>query len=681
MNRLIISVLFLIFAVIHPAHSAERLTPEALWKMKRVSSPAISPDGKTVVFAVKVYDTKTNTSDIDLYTTSVDGGEARLLSGGPQKDMEPSWSPDGKKIYFLSDRTESVQLWSMDSDGAGAQQISSTDGSISSYGIADDGESVWFTKDVKIGKTVKEQYPDLPLTTGRIYDDLMYMHWDEWQDENWSHVFIAKISDGKLGEATDIMAGEPFDTPMKPFDGGENISWSPDAKLLAYTCKKLSGAEYATSTNSDIYLYDLEKKTTNNLSASNPGYDKNPEFSPDGSKLIWLSMATPKYESDRNRIMEHDLRTGKTEELTKGFDYTVDDASYSHNGSDLFFVCKINATQQIWKLEQDSSDPFRQLTSDIANHTGFDLWQQKKKSVMITTMMSMSMPTELMSVDLKSGESTQITNLNKDILDNISMGKVEKRMVKATDGEEILTWVIYPPDFDPSKKYPTLLYCQGGPQSTVSQFFSFRWNFQLMAANDYIIVAPNRRGLPSFGEKWNRDISGDWGGQAMKDLLSAIDEVSKEPYVDADRLGAVGASFGGYSVYWLAGNHEKRFKSFIAHDGVFNFESMYGITEEIFFADFDMEGPYWKEPKPKSYTEFSPHLYVNNWDTPILIIHNDKDFRVPLSQGQEAFTAARLHGVDARFLSFPDENHWMLKPQNAILWQRVFFEWLDKYLK
>lgn len=681
MNKLIISVLLISLTAVQSLQATERLTPETLWKMKRVSSPAISPDGKTVIFAVKVYDTETNKSDIDLFTAGVDGGEPKLLSGGPQKDMEATWSPDGKKIYFLSDRTESLQLWSMNSDGSDVKQVSDTPNDISAFGIADDGESVWYTMDVKVGKTVREKYPDLPLTTGRIYDDLMYMHWDEWQDKNWSHVFIAKISEGKLGTGTDIMSGEPFDSPMKPFDGGENIAWSPDAKHIAYTCKKLSGAAYATSTNSDIYLYDLEKKTTKNLSASNPGYDKNPEFSPDGKKLIWMSMETPKYESDRNRIMEYDLLSDKTEELTEGFDYTVDDASYSHNGSDIFFVCKINATQQIWKLDRRSKDRYQQLTTDIANHTGFDLWQNKKNSVMITTMMSMSMPTELMRVDLKTGKSTQITNLNKDILDDLSMGKVEKRMVKATDGEEILTWVIYPPDFDPSKKYPTLLYCQGGPQSTVSQFFSFRWNFQLMAANDYIIVAPNRRGLPSFGEKWNRDISGDWGGQAMKDLLSAIDDVSKEPFVDTDHLGAVGASFGGYSVYWLAGNHEKRFKTFIAHDGVFNLESMYGITEEIFFADFDMEGPYWSEPKPKSYTEFSPHLYVNNWDTPILIIHNDKDFRVPLSQGQEAFTAARLHGVDARFLSFPDENHWMLKPQNAILWQRVFFDWLDKYLK
>jgi len=657
------------------------LTPETLWKMGRVSSPKLSADGKTIIYSVKSYDISTDKSKINIYSVPLSGGAPTQITSGPEKDFDANWSPDGNSIYFLSNRSGKIELWNMGVDGTNLKQISTLENDISTYQVSPDGSMILYSMDVKVGKTVKEKYTDLPLTTGRIYDDLMYMHWDNWQDENWSHVFYAKLENDKLGNSIDIMINEPFDTPMKPFDGGENITWSPDGNFIAYTCKKLSGKEYATSTNSDVYLYDLTTRTTKNLSSTNPGYDKNPCFSSDGKKIIWLSMATPKYEADRNRIIEMDLESQKQIELTEGFDYSVEHAEYNSNGKQIYFICGINATKQIWRFDRTAKEKFLQLTTDIANHVDFSFAQNKKSSFMVSAMMSMSMPTELMKIDLKSGKAEQLTFTNKEILDATKLGKVEKRMIKSTDGKEILTWVIYPPDFDPNRKYPALLYCQGGPQSTVSQFFSFRWNFQMMASNGYIIVAPNRRGLPSFGEKWNREISGDWGGQAMDDLLSSIDEVSKEPYIDNDRLGAIGASFGGYSVYWLAGNHKKRFKTFIAHDGVFNLESMYGITEEIFFPDFDLEGPYWNEPKPKSYLEFSPHLYVKNWDTPILIIHNDKDFRVPLSQGQEAFTAARLQNVDARFLSFPDENHWMLKPQNAILWQRVFFEWLDKYLK
>ena len=394
-------------------------------------------------------------------------------------------------------------------------------------------------------------------------------------------------------------------------------------------------------------------------------------------------MQTPTYEADRNRIMIYDFVSQKTTEATAGFDYTVDAAKWAPDGFKIYFISGINATDQLWVYDGRlrSYPPLRQLTTDIGDYTGFSLSANKTEPFLVASMMSISSPTELFRVDLKTGKSTQLTFTNKNVLKDTRMGKVEKRMIKATDGKEILTWVIYPPDFDASKKYPTLLYCQGGPQSTVSQFFSYRWNFQLMAANGYIVVAPNRRGLPSFGTAWNREISGDWGGQCMRDYLSAIDEVSKEPFVNKDRLGAVGASFGGYSVYWLAGHHQKRFKAFISHCGVYNLESMYGTTEELWFPDFDLGGSFWQTPKPKSYTQFSPVDFVQNWDTPILVIHNEKDFRVPLGQGMEAYTAARLQNIPARFLYFPDEGHWVNKPQNSVMWQRVFFGWLDKYLK
>jgi dipeptidyl aminopeptidase/acylaminoacyl peptidase len=519
----------------------------------------------------------------------------------------------------------------------------------------------------------------------RIYDNLMFRHWDHWEDELSSHIFIADYSNGSIStDYKDIMAGEPFESPLQPFGDEEQIAWSPDGKKIAYTCKKLTGTAYATSTDSDIYLYDIATGKTENLSKGNPGYDTKPAFSPDGKKIIWLSMATPSYEADRNRIIQYEFATGTKTELTQGYDYTADSPVFSKDGRYIYFMAGINATDQLWSYDFKPAKgvhPISQLTKDIADVISFSLGGDPKNPVLVTSVMSISSPAELFRVDTKSGASTQLTTTNKEVLSKIKMGKVEKRMVKTTDNLDMLTWVIYTPDFDPSKKYPTLLYCQGGPQSTVSQFFSYRWNFQLMAAHGYIVVAPNRRGLPSFGEKWNRDISGDWGGQAMKDLLSAIDDVSKEPYVNKDKMGAVGASFGGYSVYWLAGNHNKRFKAFISHCGVFNLESMYGTTEEIFFGDFDMGGPYFKKPQPKSYTEFNPIKFVNNWDTPILVIHNDKDFRVPISQGMEAFTAAQLKNIPSRFLSFPDENHWVTKPQNSVLWQREFFRWLDTYLK
>jgi len=674
----------LVFLYFIPVAKAQvKLTPELLWQFSRVSEPRISPDGNNVVYSQKSYDLAADKGNNDLFIISTEGGDARVIASGPENDHSATWSPDGKKILFLSNRSGSTQLWQMNPDGNNKSQVSDEKGDLEAYGIAPSGNKVWFSMAVKTGKTTQEIYPELPKANARIYDDLMYRHWDHWEDEKHNHIFYASLNAGKLSGSTDIMTGEPFDSPLSPFGGPEQVAFSHDGNRIAYTCKKLSGKDYATTTNSDIYLYDLATGKTENISKGMEGYDMSPVFSPDGKRLIWLSMKTPVYEADRNRIMEMNPDTKSIRELTADFPYSADKLSFSKDGKQIYFMAGVNATDQVWVLSEPSKKPItiRQLTTDTADHIDYSFVENGKKKVMVTAMMSISKPVELYKIDMETGYTRQITSANNALLGKIKMGKVEKRMIKATDGKEILTWVIYPPDFDATKKYPALLYCQGGPQSTISQFFSYRWNFQLMAANGYIVVAPNRRGLPSFGEEWNRQISGDWGGQAMKDLLSAIDNVSSEPFVDKNKLGAVGASFGGYSVYWLAGNHNKRFKAFIAHDGVFNLESMYGMTEEIWFPDFDMGGPYWKEPEPKSYKLFSPHRFVKNWDTPILVIHNDKDFRVPLAQGMEAFTAARLMNVPARFLSFPEENHWMLKPQNSVLWQKEFFSWLDKWLK
>lgn len=660
-----------------------KLTPELLWKLGRVGEQALSPDGKTVVYTVRNFNLADNKGNTDMYTIAASGGEPKLIAGTTDNETSPAWSADSKKIYFLNDKGGVNNLWSMNVDGSNAKQILNSKDDIACFGIAPAGNKIWMVMEVKVDKTTQDIYPDLPKATGKVYDDLMYRHWTEWEDGSYSHVFVADFKNDIVGTATDIQKGERFDTPMKPNGGGEQIAWSNDGKKIAYTCKKLAGKDYATSTNSDIYLYDVASGKTENISAPNEGYDVAPSFSPDNNRLMWLSMQTPTYEADRNRIMIYDFITKKTTEATAGFDYTVDAAKWAPDGFRIYFISGINATDQLWVYDGRlrSYPPIRQLTTDIGDYTGFSLSANKTEPFLVASMMSISSPTELFRIDLKTGKSTQLTFTNKNVLKDTRMGKVEKRMIKATDGKEILTWVIYPPDFDASKKYPTLLYCQGGPQSTVSQFFSYRWNFQLMAANGYIVVAPNRRGLPSFGTAWNREISGDWGGQCMRDYLSAIDEVSKEPFVNKDKLGAVGASFGGYSVYWLAGHHQKRFKAFIAHCGVYNLQSMYGTTEELWFPDFDLGGPFWQSPKPKSYKEFSPVDYVQNWDTPILVIHNEKDFRVPLGQGMEAYTAARLQNIPARFLYFPDEGHWVNKPQNSVMWQRVFFGWLDKYLK
>lgn len=656
------------------------LTPELLWKLGRVSEPSVSPDGKSIVYSVKYFNVAENKGFSDLYSIPVAGGDAKKITDFKGNESNPRWRPDGKKIGFIAEEGGSEQFWEMNPDGSDKQQITKIDGGISNFNYAPNQSRIYFTRDVQIDKTLKTIYPDLPKANARLITGLMYRHWTTWEDGAYSHVFYADYADGKLAsKPKDIMPGEAYDSPLAPMGGEEQLNFSPDGKRIAYTCKKLKGTEYAMSTNSEIYIYDSETEKTENITEGNFGYDTEPCFAPDGKSIVWLSMERPGYESDRNRIFFYDFATKTKKELTKGFDQNAANLRWSKDAKTLYFMSGIQATEHIYSLDIKSGK-IRKITSGNFDYQNFELAEDGKNTLIVSTRMDISHPTEIFRIDAKTGEATAITNTNKEILANIKMGKVEKRMVKATDGKEILNWVIYPPDFDPAKKYPTLLYCQGGPQSTVSQFFSYRWNFQLMAANGYIVVAPNRRGLPSFGQEWNDQITEDWGGQAMKDMLSSIDDVSKETYVDKDRRAAVGASFGGFAVYWLAGNHQKRFKSFIAHCGVFNFESMYGTTEETFFNNHDFGGAYWQTPQPKSYKEFSPHQFVKKWDTPVLVIHNEKDFRVPLEQGMQAFTAAQLQGIKSEFLYFEDEGHWVMKPQNGILWQRVFFNWLKETL-
>ncbi len=665
--------------------SAQTLSPELLVKLGRVSDPRISPDGKNVIFNVRNFDISANKGQSDIFILPAGGGTATALAATAADEGAARWRPDGKKIgYLADDKNGDTQLWEMNTDGSEKTQVSSVAGGISNFGYSKTLSHIWYSADVSLDKKPSEIYPDLPKTDGaRIIDGLMFKHWNAWHDYAYSHLFIATYANGTIGQGVDIMPAERWDSPTGPFGGDEQVQFSPDGKQLAYTCKKLNGTAAAVSTNTDIYLYHLDKGTTTNLTEGMNGYDNDPCWSPDGKKLLWLSMETPGYESDRNRLFQYTADTKQKKELLPDFNYSVDNVAWSSDSRHIVFNAAKNATKQIFIYDSflKSAMPLRQLTSAQADYNELAVAGSGKTLTIVTSRTDMAMPSELYSVNAVSGDAKRITTVTDALWGPLKKSRVSPRMVKTTDGKDMLVWVIYPPDFDPAKKYPALLYCQGGPQSVVSQFFSYRWNFSLLAAQGYIIVAPNRRGLPSFGEEWNDQIAGDWGGQAMNDLLSAIDDVSRENYVDKSRLGAVGASFGGFSVYWLAGHHNKRFKAFMAHCGVFNLESEYAATEEIFFAHHDMGGNYWDQPKPKSFDAFSPHKFVQNWDTPILVVHNEKDFRVPLNQGMEAFTAAQLRGVPSQFLYFPDEGHHVLKPQNSILWHRVFFKFLETYLK
>ena len=664
----------------------KKMDIETLWQFGRVSEPQVSPDGKLAIFGVKTYDLKANKGTNIIYSKAIIGKtEAVAITGASLNAFAARFTPDGKKISFLSVVEGEAQLFEMNLDGTNKNQVSKIKGGINGYKYAPTMKHIAYVADVKLDQEVKEIYPDLDKCNARIIDELYYRHWDAWHDYAYSHLFVIAYSNGNLeGEAKDIMLGERFDCPVPPHGDDDEFNWNPAGTILAYDCKKLYGTADALSTNSDIYVYELATGLTKNISESNKGYDKNPQFSPDGSKIAWLSMPTPGYESDRNTLVMANLQgDASIQKVSDNFDYTLENFCWIDN-SRFAFTATMAATKQICLFDPKLRSVSRvlPLTKGNFDYGNFCFFTTNKKPMFLASKMSISMPSELFLFEFGSNQvETQFSFANKTLLSELKMGKVEQRMVKTTDNKDMLVWVIYPPDFDPTKKYPTLLYCQGGPQSAVSQFFSYRWNFQLMAAKGYIVVAPNRRGLPGFGSEWNDAIQGDYGGQCMKDYLSAIDAVAKESYVDKNKLGAVGASFGGYSVYWLAGNHNKRFKTFIAHCGMFNMESWYGTTEEMFFANSDNKGPYWEQKSSPNNFDASPHKFVKNWDTPILVIHNEKDYRVPLGQGMEAFTAAQVKGIKSKFLYFPDENHWVVKPQNSILWQRVFFDWLDQTIK
>ena len=611
---------------------AQVMTPELLWKLNRISPVGISNDGKDVVYASTTYSIETNSKTTSYYKVSMANGATSAIDDYKTIFKDSKISPNGQfKIY-----DEEVKL----------KSVSGVD-----------------------------NYPELDQSNVQIYDNLNYRHWDTWEDGKYSHLFLKKM-DSEEEEPIDIMEGQAFDCPLKPFGGAEDYIWNLDGSKILYVAKKEYGTNYAKSTNTDIYSYDLQSNSTINLTKDNQGYDTNPSFSKEGV-LAWLQMDEPGYEADKNDIIV--LKDGLKRNLTKDWDGTVNSFLWSNDGKKIFFNAPVDGTIQLFEVSAMKTDTpiVKQITNGTFDITGL-IGQADSK--MVVTRTDMNHASEIYLVNLPNGTMSQLTHANDEAYKSIKFGNIEKRMIPTTDGKEMLSWVIYPPDFDPSKKYPTLLYCQGGPQSALTQFYSIRWNFQLMAANGYIIVAPNRRGMPGHGVEWNEQISGDYGGQNMEDYLAAIDEVSKESYVDKNRMGCIGASYGGYSVYYLAGIHNNRFKSFIAHDGIFNTRSMYGTTEELFFVNKDLGGPYWDSANLKSYTSFNPIENVDKWNTPILVIQGGKDYRVPVGQGLEAFQAAQLRGIKSKLMFLPDENHWVLSPQNGIVWQNEFFKWLRETL-
>lgn len=651
---------------------------EALEALGRVSGPAVSPDGKKVLYGVSYESVEQNKSNNELYVMNIDGSDATRLTHTPQSEGQAAWINGGKEIAFVAEKDGKPQMWVMNADGTGRRVVSRLENGVAGFLVSPDGKKVLVISSVKYGRTAADVYPDLPKANARIIDDLMYKHWDEWVTEI-PHPFIADFDGYSLKNIKDIMDGEPYESPMKPFGGIESFAWSPDSKQVVYVSRKKTGMEYAVSTNSDLYLYDLEKATTRNLTEGMMGYDTAPAFSPDGTQLAWLSMEHDGYESDKNRIFVMDMATGTRTDLTANWDYTADAIAWNPNGKSIYFLAPYLGVTPIFSIDV-ATKAVSMVTSgaDIADYAALAPVDDK---TIVTMRHSMLYPNEIFSVTDRN--ATALTDVNRDVLSQIDAPSLEKVMVPTTDGKEMTTWVVLPPNFDPAKKYPAILYCQGGPQQAVSQFWSYRWNLMLMASNGYIVIAPNRRGLPGFGTEWNAQISGDYPGQNMQDYLSAVDYMKQRPYVDGDHIGAVGASYGGFSVYMLAGIHENRFAALIAHAGIFNTEAQYLETEEMWFANWDLGGAFWEKDNAVAQRTFanSPHKFVDRWNTPILVTHGEYDYRILSSQGEMAFNAARLRGVPAEMVIFPDENHWILKPQNAILWQRVFFRWLDRWLK
>ena len=658
-----------------------RFTPEVMWGMGKMGEAVVSPDGLKIAYTVTYYSVEKNKGNAELYVMDADGANVKQITTSAKSEFNPIWLNDGT-IAFARGTENGAQIFTIAVDGKNEKQLSNIDGGIEGFMLSPDQSKVIYTATITKEKPadIEKLYEGLSSATGRINEDLMYRHWDEWVDAI-PHIYLADFNNSKIEKGIDILEGEPFECPMRPWGGLEQVAFSPDGKTIAYTCRKKVGKEYALSTNSDIYLYNIADKTVQNISQGIMGYDQNPVFSNNGKYIVWESMEHDGYESDKQRIMLYDLESGERKDLTANLDQTCYSYTWSDDDSKIYFISPFMGTREIF-VYNFVDQSFKQVTKDLHDINAYEI----KGDKIYAQEVSMSRPAEIFVYDIngEKAQGQQISAINTDVLSKVNMGKVEERWIKTTNGEDMLVWVVYPYNFDSTKTYPALLFCQGGPQDMVSQFWSTRWNFQIMSGAGYFVIAPNRHGVPGFGTKWNEQISGDYGGQNMKDYMQSYDIIAKQhPNIDENRVGACGASYGAFSVYWLAGNHQNRFKAFLAHNGMFNLEQQYCETEEMWFVNWDLGGPYWDKNNPTAQRSYanSPHKFIQNWNTPICVIHGELDYRIVASQGMAAYNAAVLRGVPARYLYFPDENHWVLQPQNSVLWHRNFIDWFDKWLK
>lgn len=664
-----------------------KLTPEIMHMMGKVSDPRLSPDGARILYGVSYTSIEQNKSNRELFVMNRDGSGNTQLTRTPQSESNARWINNGQQIAFL----RSGQLWVMNADGSQEKQISRIEKGMDGFEISPVGKHIMYISNIKTAAKPADIYPDLKKSDVRIIKDLMYRHWDQYVEEI-PHTYIASFDGKSIGEGTDILKGEPYELPTLPFGDLGQLSWSPDGNYIAYSCRKLVGKQYAFSTNTDIYLYNVETGEEENLTEGMAGYDTDPRFSPDGKRIAWISMERNGYESDKKRLFVIDLATKEKKELTSDYKYNVETITWAPGSDKIYFTSCVNALTGIFEVDPNKT-PAKSIAGGengyygegIRRITGEDVWYdfdgvQVADNLLITTNTSMQRPAEIVAVDIENGAIAQLTSENQETLDKIKSPEIEQRWMTTKDGKKMHTWIVYPPDFDRTKKYPAILMCLGGPQGTISQGWSTRWNYKLMASQGYIVILPNRRGTTAFGQPWCEQISGDYIGLNMQDYLTAVDEMKKEPYVG--KVAATGASYGGYSVYYLAGIHQNRFSALVAHAGIFNQEQMYMMTEELWFPHWDNGGAPWdNNPVAKRHYENSPHKLIKNWNTPILITHGEMDYRVPAEQGMAAFNAAQMMGVPSELLLFPGENHWILKPQNSVYWNRAFFSWLDKYCK
>jgi dipeptidyl aminopeptidase/acylaminoacyl peptidase len=658
-------------------------TSEDLMSLRRISEIQVSPDGGWILYTLKTPFLEGNSSSTDIWAVKSDGSANLQITTHGSADYNPRWSPDGKQIAFLSTRTLDPQIFVMDFPKGEPKQITDVKGGVANISWSPDGKYFSFTSEVKLDKDLVDKYPKQFMAKMRIYDKLPVRHWDEWIDGSYSHLFVIS-SQG--GEDKDLMKDEKYDTPLKPFGGAEDIAWSPDGKEIAYTCKKVK--DFAKSTNSDIYIVNIETGATKNITEGMPGYDMAPLYSPDGKWIAFVSMERPGFESDKRRLMLYNRKNGKISELTSKYDGWVEEIVWHPDSKSLYFTSPDKGTVKIFRIAVESikhSDKslsegdFVTVTDGWFDYDGISI--SKDGKTLVFGKESMLEPKDIYMMSSNGGEQKKLTHLYESFFLNILLPRVEEKWVTCTDGAQMHTWILYPPRFDSTKTYPMITFCQGGPQSMISQKFHYRWNYLLLASHGYVLVLPNRRGVPGFGQKWNDAISRDWGGKPMQDIMSATDIMLKKPFIDKKGSAAIGASAGGYAVFWLAGNHKGRYNAFLSHCGVFNLESMYGSTEELWFPDWEYGGPYWDEKNKEYYAKHSPHKYAQNWDTPIMISTGEKDYRVPFTQSLEAFTVAQSKGIDSKLVVFPNENHFILHPQEFIIWDSEVFEFLDKYCK